>query len=65
MITKDLLVLLIESDLSSPVYVRIIDENGDEKFLRVTGLCGYSDSYRPTNMITRTTLELELPSWRT
>lgn len=48
-----------EDDMESTVHVRIIDkETGDDLFGDVDGIATYSNSYRPTNMITCTTLEI-------
>ena len=48
-----------EEDMDSTVYVRVIDDvTGDEKFGDVDGIAAFSDSYRPTNMRTCTTLIL-------
>jgi hypothetical protein len=60
MTVKDLITELIsEDDMESEVYIRILDENGNEKFIAVEGIAVESNSYKPTNMLTCTTLEID------
>lgn len=50
--------LIMESDMSSPVYVLVIDnQTGAESFHEVDGIARYENSYQP-GMRTYTTLEI-------
>lgn len=51
--------LASEDNMDSTVYVRIVDEDGNEKFMAVDGIAVYNNSYQASNMRTCTTLELD------
>ena len=50
--------LLNETDLDSDVYVHVVDEDGKETFREVEGIALWGKSYRKSNMISCTTLEI-------
>ena len=60
MMVKELIAALAnEDDMSGSIFVKIVNQEGDEEFIAVEGIATYSDSYRPSNMVTCTTLLLE------
>ncbi len=56
---RELISELLEEDLDSTVYVRVIDDNtGDELFGEVDGIAVQRNSFRVSNMVYCTTIEI-------
>jgi len=56
---RELISALLEEDIDSTVYVRVIDDNtGDELFGEVDGIAVQRNSFRVSNMVYCTTIEI-------
>lgn len=53
---KELIVALLNEDMDSSVYVRIVNNDGDVVFMDVDGIALENNSYKPTKEIVCPTL---------